>query len=104
MRTSMTDKEEIKAEPISEELSTAAVEYERRTNLNSFYCGLSIIDAFMAGARWQKQQMMKNTVDAVCYVTHYEDETQVAYSVSYPKGEETDKYHDKVKLIIIKEG
>lgn len=90
-------------DPVSEELSTAAVEYERRINWNSFYCGLSIIDAFKAGARWLKQQMMKNTVDAVCYVTHYEDETQVAYSVSYPKGEETNKYHDKVKLIIIKE-
>ena len=61
------------------------------------------ISFFKAGANWKKQQMMKNTVDAVCYVTHYEDETQVAYSVSYPKGEETNKYHDKVKLIIIKE-
>ena len=112
-------------DPVSEELSTAAVEYERRINWNSFYCGLSIIDAFKAGAQWQKQQIQTDNVvlSPVEYqetIERYfkdgmkEQREQImkdaqdydvmldnrGFDCIYPNGV---RYGDKVKLIIINE-
>jgi len=62
-------------------------------------------DAFKAGADWQKQQMMKQAVDAkACAVYPLKTCNEVHYSVQYPIGVLPQKDGDKVKVIIIKEG
>ena len=92
-------------EPVSEDLEDAAIKYadentEDPTEMNEYdseyfdwhdYCER----VYKAGAQWQKEQMMKDAVDATLAKT--EGMIWIDNTKAYNKG-------DKVKVIIIKEG
>lgn len=91
----------------SEDLEEAAVKYqENAANLAARYptpyeqetgiCPPSWDDAFIAGAQWQKEQMMKGAVDTVVGI---EDWGHLIVKVDNLGL----NYRDKVKIIIVKE-
>ena len=94
-------------EPVSKDLEQAAKEYRLSANLNHERYGefgSNIINAFIAGAKWQKQQMMKEAVEATVKI----DAGGYPYIPSmelydYTEDKPLAKEGDKVKLIIIKE-
>ena len=91
-------------EPVCEELEEAADKHIRRVADAAGHPGWDwttqdIADAFIAGANWQKEQMMKKAVEG--YVNYYEDSggilmTEAQVGCPYHNG-------DKVKIIIVKE-
>ena len=96
-----------KEEPVSEDLEKAAVEAFKHivdSDKNSF------LEIFKAGAKWQKEQMMTKSIDAVVSQVPCSNEI-ILYNPS-----SVDKYYlpqemnklglnkgDKVKVIIVKE-
>ena len=64
----------------------------------STYTGLAK-DAFIAGAEWQKEQMMKDAVEGVVY--RYESYKRIATAIIVDIPRET--LGNRVKLIIVKE-
>ena len=90
----------------SDDLEEAAARYERE-NRESILSSVDIVDAFIAGAEWQKEQMMK---DAIHYVVQDDlDSHGVSYNIPFlrigrvalePKGIGVG---DKVKIIIVKQ-
>ena len=90
-------------DPVSEDLEYASEKYSCRFS-SSKYGHNKIKSAFKDGANWQKEQMMKNAVDAkVCAVFPLRNYNEVHYSVHYPIGVLPYKDGDKVKVIVIKE-
>jgi len=96
-------------EPVSEDLEEAAKIYARgeydRKNPSSLPwqckgCYSPLIYAFKAGAKWHKEQMMKDAVDGGCfsYRNGYKH-----ISCDIDENLTNIKLGDKVKLIIIKE-
>ena len=91
-------------EPVNDGLKEAAEKYtygDISDGLKSYVkpVGDEIIKNFIAGAEWQKEQMMKEAVEG--YVNYYEDSGGILMAeaqVGCP-------YHngDKVRIIIVKE-
>ena len=75
----------------------AGVNYDCETETDAFYHHVQK-EAFIAGVKWQKKQMMKEAVDyKIC-------NNLAAYPVIYYEVDHLGlKYGDKVKLIIVKE-
>lgn len=99
-------------EPTSEDLEQAAIDYDScrpalygEDNEGDYVEYIEVRkDAFIAGAQWQKEQMMKDAIDATTTdIRQYKDETEVDFTVMYDKGIQPFKEEEDVKLIIIKE-
>lgn len=96
----MTDKEKIRAE-----LEEAAKMYAKKESYGYEPC--NIVKTFRVGAKWQKQQMMKNAKEGVITFDYYGDDDKTYGCIahdSFSLEELGLKDGDKVKLIIIKEG
>ena len=83
-----------KEEPVSEDLEEAAKTYAKKESHGYEPC--NIVKTFRVGAKWQKQQMMKNGVDA---------KITLLDGISYVSKDVLSQFRpgEKVKLIIIKE-
>lgn len=58
--------------------------------------------AFIAGAEWQKEQMLKEAKDGyVSAIIIHNDGDEEHYAVTYPNGERPHSITDKVKIIIL---
>lgn len=80
----------------SEDLEKVAVKYERE-NRQSILSSVDIVDAFVAGAEWQKEQMMKEAVDGKVFMSFAPGHNQMVMAdVDLPT-------NTKVKLIIVKQ-
>ena len=91
----------LQKEPVSEDLDKAAENWidDDNNTRGADYIGVTVAeDAFKAGARWQKQQMMKEVIEAECFGFQWE---QALFSFKLP----SNKYHvgSKKKIILIKE-
>ena len=97
-------------EPVSDELEKVAIKYgtdEFPSLCNG--CKHIPVDAFKAGAKWQKEQMMAKGVDGIVHLfgkcevasVHYNDPTGVP--MSYFMTSKGFLAGDKVKVIVIKE-
>ncbi len=87
-------------ESASEDLEEAAKEYRLSASLdNERYLtfGSNIMNAFVAGANWQKEQMMKDAIDAKLSFGQ-------PVLLSHPVSPQIAKDGDKIKLIVVKEG
>lgn len=91
-------------EPVSEDLEKAAINYMKTENPPIW----GLHDGFIAGANWQKQQMMKDAYDA--YVSYIRDNseavvflnnTSITMPSHFPKRDLDEG--DKLKVIAIKE-
>ena len=114
----------LKEEPVSEELEKAAeeyikytprydIEYELEEGNDPTEIDCFTIDeataAFIAGAKWKKEQMMAKGVDGIVHLfgkcevasVHYDDPTGVP--MSYFMTSKGFLAGDKVKVIVIKE-
>lgn len=97
----------LKEEPASEDLEEAAKIYatEGDEETGGLYIVEEEVDAFKAGAKWQKEQMMNGSIE----VEVKEDAGGYPYIephielYDYDKDAPTAKAGDKVKLIIVKE-
>ena len=85
----------LEKEPVSNDLEEAAKNYEEDA---IFYAARRISDFFKAGAEWQKEKMMEDTVDGEIYFN-------MDYLQYHINTEPLAHFHhgDKVKLIIVKE-
>lgn len=88
-------------EPVSEDLWEAAQTYYEELQKEKFE-GSDVIDAFYAGNKWKKQQMMK---EAHIYKVeqHYDRRIGKYLTPDITLNENLFKVNDEVKLIIIKE-
>ena len=93
--------------PVSNDLEEAAKEYRLSTNLNHERYGefgSNIINAFIAGALWQKEKMIRDSVEREVKVDAgsypYIDATEL---YDYDEDKPLAKEGDKVKLIIVRE-
>ena len=88
-------------EPVSEDLEKVADQYSESVESdysNDMFDSHNIFEAVIYGAKWQKQQMMKDAVEAIVQTNSMSGNTVVVHlDCKYKAG-------DKVKLIIIKEG
>lgn len=87
--------ESLQEEPVSEDLEEAAKSHSKES-----FNGMLIEDnmeAFKAGANWQKQQMMKDAMEGKVVVDSENDWQCIRIF------KRVNKIGDKVKLIIIKE-
>ena len=101
-------------EPVSEDLEEAketqwaAMEYTSSVAKSSTsvrdWCTNDVVDAFKAGAKWDKQQMLKDAVERVVKVDAggypYIDNTEL---YDYTEDRPLAKAGDKVKIVVIKE-
>lgn len=87
----------LQEEPVSEDLEKSAKDFSN--NLDNIYgsIGEQTRNAFKAGAKWQKEQMMAKAVDGE---VGYWNIRGLSVNMDLPRTLEED---DKVKLIIIKE-
>lgn len=105
-----------KEEPASEDLEEVAkyyipsefyhmtIESEGEGSGENVYDYIQMIDMFKAGAKWQKEQMMKDSVDAcVTGIRIYKEENEVDFTVMYKKGIIPYEIEQEVKVIVIKE-
>ena len=60
-----------------------------------------IADAFIAGAKWQKEQMMKEALDGEVSAVILRENREVHYAITYPGGESPHSITDKVRIIIL---
>ena len=95
-------------EPASEDLEEATHKYSREwyakrigTNPKCNGCYSHIKDAFTAGAKWQKQQIMKDAVEGVIDIRKWPAKAQVEFYDRLPDFDV--RTGDKVKIIIVKE-
>lgn len=93
-------------EPASEDLEEATHKYSREwyakrigTNPKCNGCYSHIKDAFTAGAKWQKQQIMKDAVEGVIDIRKWPAKAQVEFYDRLPDFDV--RTGDKVKIIII---
>jgi hypothetical protein len=96
----MTDKEkngwmpvpslDVQKEPVSEDLEKAAINYMKTENPPIW----GLHDGFIAGANWQKQQMMAKAVETTFNVSLLQDVYEKLWIKGCKKGD---------KLLIIKE-
>ncbi len=85
----------------SEDLEEAAYEYSFESR-PSIYGQVDVIDAFIAGAEWERQQMLKGAKDGyVSAIIIHNDGDEEHYAVTYPNGERPHSITDKVKIIIL---
>ena len=86
-----------KEEPVSEDLEKAAKDHSN--NIDNIYgsIGEQTRNAFKAGAKWQKDRIMLNTIDATCFGF----QGAALFSFRLPAGSYL--VGSKVKVIIIKE-
>ena len=93
-------------EPVSRCLEEAAEEYT--STGYEFFDSMGhphVAPAFKAGAQWQKEQMIKDAVDAcVTDIRTYKEENEVDFTVMYEKGIIPYEIEQEVKVIVIKEG
>lgn len=92
-------------------LEEAAEEYRRESFKKSVIpqidgpvneYGGNIKSAFIAGAKWQKSQMLKDAKDGyVSGIIIHNDGDEEHYAVTYPNGERPHSITDKVKIIIL---
>lgn len=82
--------------PVSEDLENAAVEWFNSVKYKSDLSGTPI-NAFMAGAKWQKEHLMKDAVDGEI---GYWNLRWLSVNADLPR---TVAEGDKVKVILIKE-
>lgn len=104
-----------KEEPVSKDLEKAAKEWDAKASFTPFYMALddkgnpyevrqdytTHAESFKAGAKWQREQMMKNAVNGLVYA-QLTTSGEIMIRSNYFKSE-TLNYLDNVKLIIIKE-
>lgn len=103
--------EYLQEEPVSEDLEDAAIQICQKvlkgeTIVIDGYEYVVLSDAeecFKAGAKWQKQQIMKDAVDAcVTDIRIYKEENEVDFTVMYEKGIIPYEIEQEVKVIVIK--
>lgn len=89
----------LEEEPVSEDLEVAAKSYSayRRGDDTEISYDINRYEGVIAGAIWQKQQMMKDAVELPLYLDGD------FLTVDYDFTESDYKVGDKVKMIIIKE-
>jgi len=96
----------------SEDLEEAAEERARKIypyegGTKGLICETSIPifkAGFIVGAKWQKEQMLKDAVEGeVSVVILHENRDEIHYTVTYPEGESPHSITDKVRIIIVKE-
>lgn len=108
-----------KQEPASEDLEQASKEWlrpqldksysdygERKMMELTHFDGYAMLDAVEFGAQWQKEQMMKDAVDAPVAATGMRAKSKgvTTYAdIEIPTKERLNPRCDKVKVIIIKE-
>jgi len=86
--------------PVTDDLEEAARKYEEnRNDLDARSDNEVVRRAFVAGANWQKHQMMKDAIEGYVDMLEFPDKTWIELS-AIPKDL---KDGDKVKLTIIKE-
>lgn len=90
----------LQEEPVSKDLDEAAVDYATTDEVlpnGKVMINFQAEKAFKAGAKWQKDKMMQNTIDAQCFGFH----GAVFFSFRLP----ADNYliGSEVKVIVIKE-
>lgn len=92
-------------EPVSDELEEAAKGYSNNLDNICGSIGKQTRNAFKAGAKWQKEQMMKDAVDAEIYREIENDDTREysLHAISHKLDKSKYKFMEKVKVIIIKE-
>jgi hypothetical protein len=96
---------ECKEEPVSEELWEAAQIYYEELQKEKFE-GSDVIDAFKAGAQWQKEQMMAKAVDGDITFDYYGNDNKTYGCIAHDSFCLEDiglKDTDKVKMIIVKD-
>lgn len=86
-------------QPVSEDLENAALEYATHYDKNWSevkygYIAENEAEAFKAGAKWQKEQIMKETIDATLLNRNLIKQKHTTHPLYVG---------DKVKIIIIKE-
>lgn len=89
----------LQEEPVSEDLEEAAQEYTEKGSKCQ-----EELDAFKAGAKWQKEQMMAKAVDGVVTFDYYEGDKAygcVAHD-SFCLEDLGLKDRDEVKILILK--
>ena len=101
-------KRHLQEEPVSDDLEEAAIDIclkvlKGETIIIDGYEYVMLSDAeecFKAGTNWQKEQMMKDAVEATCLILPYPDLFKVlsCYDITNKL-----KHNDKIKLIPIKE-
>lgn len=101
--------ESIKEEPVSEDLEEAAKHYLYSNILyNDVYVGeptdKDCIEMFKAGAKWQKEQIMKDTINTVVHIDagNYPYIPQIEL-YDYDNDIPLAKKGEKVKVIVIRE-
>lgn len=92
-------------EPVSEDLLGIAMELEETIG-TSPHSRLTVVEHLVKATDWQKQQMMKDAVDADVLLDYYDSEDRevdvvMADNVFADEHGITDE--DKVKIIIVKE-
>lgn len=82
-------------------IEEAANSYARVTDPEAH--GIDFIrEVFIAGAEWDREQMMKEAVKGtVRNIIIHENGDEAHYSITYPKGESRHSINDKVKIIIL---
>lgn len=111
--------DDLPEESVSEDLEEAAYKYsddiyeknrnKRNPDWNSYADGYEqaicyhVSDAFIEGANWQKEQMMKEAIDAEVKQEYYNPNLPLYIDTIYVDDRADLKRGDKVKLIIIKE-
>jgi hypothetical protein len=100
-------------ELISNDLKEAAEEYRQGevdsgcdyiddSDGDSLYHSACLTDAFIAGAEWDRGQMMKEAKDGyVSGIIIHNDGDEEHYAVTYPNGKRPHSIMDKVKIIIL---
>lgn len=97
-------------EPVSEDLEEAADEWCKTNNKGIALCAdkkshylAEGIDAFIAGAEWQKAKMMEGAVEGFVGVHLHDKRADVTVNSGYLPKEMGIKSDSKVKIIIVKE-
>ena len=96
---------ECKEEPVSEDLEEAAISFARKDSegisnpANFYYTVADKARIFKAGAKWQKEQMMRGAIDTTMV---YNVCSQLELNLTF--SEYIYKSGEKVKVLIIKEG
>lgn len=97
-----------KKEPVSEDLERFAKEWSESDNASGCdYIGAVVAEkAIIAGAQWQKEQMMKDAIEVPVTATGTRANSKgvTTYAdIEIPTKERLNPRRDKVKVIIIKE-
>ena len=100
----MHEEKEIKEseEPISAELEEASSKFATHTAPNGVSVEFLVEKlSFQEGAKWQKEQMMKDAVEGEVSAVILRENREVHYAITYPGGESPHSITDKVRIIIL---